>query len=282
LNGDVIFTISFNSNGGLNNIQLLGDAYMMCKRSERASSNNYAHGSVAINYDNQEKVFDAQLSMLAEFSGAITANIWAHLYFSPGLWYIHLGLPSNPCTVNILNLCNANAYFMLGQNLEPMPPPPPQVSSVLGGMTNQRNTTDIAAGNGIACGMNLQASFYKTVNLTENIYIYAGGSAGAGFDMTLYKYAPTTHCEGSTEPFGMNYWYLQGQLYAYMSMNIGCTNDSWNVKIIEGNAAMLLQGKMAKPSYIYGGVYLQADILGLFNVDLTLDFDFGTNCTIIN
>jgi len=282
LNGDVVFSIAFNSNGGLENISFAGDAYMMCKRSERATSENYVHGSMNLNYDNQEKTFCAQLSLIAEFSGAITANIWSNLFFSPTLWYIHLGTPSNPCTANIVNLCTANAYFMLGQDLPAMPQPPPQVSSVLGGMSNQRNTADIASGNGIATGMSLQASFDKNVHLTEKIYIYASGYAGAGFDMTLYKYGPTTHCEGSTEPFGMNYWYLQGQLYAYMGLNIGCTNDTWNVKIIEGNAAMLLQGKMAKPSYIYGGVYLQADILGLFNVDLTLDFDFGTNCTIIN
>lgn len=283
LNGDVLFTISFNSNGGLQNIALLGDAYMMCKRSERATSNNYAHGSVAINYDNQEKIFDAQLSMVAEFSGAITANIWSKIYFSPGLWYIYLGQPSNPCTVNIVNLCSANAYFMMGQNLEPMPPPPPQVASVLGGMSNQRNSADIASGNGIACGMNLQASFNKTVDITENIYVYASGSAGAGFDMTLYKYSSSTHCSGSSEPFGMNYWYLQGQLYAYMNMNIGCANEgNFDVKILEGNAAMLLLGKMAHPSYIYGGVYIQANILNLFDVSMTVDFDFGTNCTIVN
>jgi hypothetical protein len=282
LNGDVMFTISFNSNGGLQNINLTGDAYMMCKRNERATSANYARGTVAINYDNQQKIFDAQLSVNAQFSGALTANIWSKIYFSPGLWYIYLGQPSNPCTVNVLGLASANAYFMFGQNLEPMPAPPPQVSSVLGGMANQRNTGDIASGNGIACGMNLEAAFDKTMDITDNIYIYASGSAGAGFDMTLYKYANTTHCAGSNEPFGMNYWYLQGQLYAYMDMDIGITNSNWDVTLLQGNAAMLLQGKMPKPSYIYGGVYLQANVLNLIDVDMTLDFDFGTNCEIIN
>jgi len=113
LNGDVLFTIAFNSNGGLQNIALLGDAYMMCKRSERKTSSNYVHGSVAINYDNQQKIFDAQLSMVAEFSGAITANIWSKIYFSPGLWYIYLGQPSNPCTVNIVNLCSCHHHKWL-------------------------------------------------------------------------------------------------------------------------------------------------------------------------
>jgi hypothetical protein len=67
-----------------------------------------------------------------------------------------------------------------------------------------------------------------------------------------------------------------------MGMNIGVTNSNWDVKLLEGNAAVLLQGKMPKPSYIYGGVYLQANVLDIFEVDLTFDFDFGTNCEIVN
>ena len=104
-----------------------------------------------------------------------------------------------------------------------------------------------------------------------------------GFDMTLYKYASTTHCSGSSEPFGANYWYLQGQLYAYMGLNIGVAKTGdWNVPIIQGNAAMLLQAKMPKPSYIYGGIYVQASLLGLINVEQSFDFEFGENCVIVN
>lgn len=282
LNGDVLFTISFNSNGGLSNISLNGDAYMMCKVSERLTSSNSVHGQVAINYDNQQKIFDAQLNMNAQFSGAITATIWSHLYFSPGLWYVHLGRPANPCTVNILNLAEANAYFMFGQNLDPMPAPPPQVASVFNTMNDQRNETDIAAGNGVACGMSLSASFDKTINLTDNIYLYGNGAAGAGFDMTLYKYASTTHCEGSSGAFGMNYWFLQGQLYAYLSLDVGAGWGNKDMTFIQGNTALLLQGKMPKPSYVYGGVYIQGSVFGVLNVDMTFDFDFGTNCVIMN
>ena len=170
---------------------------------------------------------------------------------------------------------------MIGQNLEPMPPPPPQVASVFSGIANQRNVGAITTGDGIATGMNFQAAFDKTLPITNNIYIYGSGSAGAGFDMTLYKYSSTTHCEGSTAPFGMNRWYLQGQLYAYAGLNIGVTNDSWNYTILQGNLAVLLQGKMPKPSYVYGGVYVQLAVLGLFDVARTFDFEFGTNCTIV-
>ncbi|MBI3136363.1 MAG: hypothetical protein HYZ14_16935 [Bacteroidetes bacterium] len=282
-NGDVLFTVSFNENGGLNNINFSGNVYSMAKVAERMTSSNYAMGTANINYDNQQKILNAQLNLNANFSDALTATIWSQFYFSPGLWYVHLGKPSNPCSVNLLNLATANAYFMIGQSLEPMPNPPPQVTAVFNTMNDQRNEESIATGDGIACGMKMDASFGGEVFITEEIYVYGNGSAGAGFDMTLYKYAPTTHCEGSTAPFGMNYWYLQGQLYAYAGIVAGVAKaDHWDFKILEGNVALLLQGKLPKPSYVYGGVYLQAAFMGFIDVDMTFDFDFGTNCVLVN
>ena len=49
------------------------------------------------------------------------------------------------------------------------------------------------------------------------------------------------------------------------------------------NAAMLLQGKLPNPAYVYGGVHLDASFLGgIVNVDVTADVEFGDNCTIVN
>jgi hypothetical protein len=286
LNGDVMFSISFNSNGGLSDIQFKGDAYTMCKRSERATSSNYAHGSVDMSYNNATKTFQSSLDLYANFSGAITATIWSQMFFSPNLWYVVLGRPSNPCVVNVLNFATANAYFMMGQNLEPMPLPPPQVSSVLGPMSNQRNQNAIATGSGIATGMNFNVSFNGSLSITDKVSIYGGGSAGAGFDMTLYKYASTSHCEGSSAPFGLNYWFLTGQVYAYAGITAGIRKIDdgevkWDVNFFEANLAVLLQGKMPKPSYVYGGVYVHGSACG-FDIARTFDFDFGTNCEIVN
>ena len=131
--------------------------------------------------------------------------------------------------------------------------------------------------------MNFSAGFDKQIMISDKHQIYGSGSAGAGFDMTLYKYNPGTHCEGSTAPFGMNYWYLNGQLYCYVGVVAGVRKiDGWDLTIVEGNVAVLLQGKMPKPSYVYGGIYLQASFLNLIEVAHTLDFEFGTNCVIIN
>jgi hypothetical protein len=285
LNGNVIFNIQFNTNGGLQSILLAGDAYMMVTREQRATSTNYAKGTIAIGYDNQNKIFDAQMNASAQFSGTLTASIWSQLYISPNLWYFHLGTPSNQCSVNLWNFASANAYFMFGQNLPPMPLPPPQVSSVLGGLQNGRNEGEIANGNGIGCGMNLYVGFNGSKKLKGiNWEAYATAYIGAGFDMTLYKYASTTHCEGSTDPFGANYWYLNGQLYAYGGLNAGVrqTNGNLDFTIIQASMAMLLQGKLPKPTYVYGGINLTANVLNLFDVNVTAEFEAGTNCNVIN
>ncbi|MBD3637298.1 MAG: hypothetical protein HUJ25_08105 [Crocinitomicaceae bacterium] len=284
LNGDVVFGIQFNQYGGLYKILLAGEAYMMAKRDERATASNYAKGTIAIEYDNQDKIFDMQAQMNAQFAGALTASIWSQLYISPSLWYFHLGTPSNRCYVNIWNFASANAYFMFGQNLPPMPPPPPQVSSVLGGLQNGRNTNEIALGNGIGTGMSLEIGFGDELSISTNWEAYVDAYFGAGFDMTLYKYASSYHCQGSSGPFGANYWYLNGQLYAYGGLAAGVRkkNLSIDVPIIQASMATLLQGKLPKPTYVYGGVNLQANILNLFDVNLTVDFDAGTDCIIVN
>lgn len=289
LNGDVVFSIAFNSNGGLDNIQFSGEAYMLCTRQERATATKYIKGDVSIVYDNQQKIFDLNASLDAHFSNAITGSMWTKLYISPDLWYFWLGRPDNPATVNVYNLASANAYFMLGQNLLPMPPPPPEVASVFNQIGSQRNTGDIATGNGVAMGVNFSASFQSGFSITDRLGIYGSGYAGAGYDMTLYKYSASTHCQGgSADDFGINHWYLQGQVYAYMGLSFGCTwvkvgGDVATFEIMNANAAMLLQGKVPNPAYVYGGVHLAASFLGgIVNVDVDADIEFGDNCTIVN
>lgn len=79
----------------------------------------------------------------------------------------------------------------------------------------------------------------------------------------------------------MNYWYLQGQLYAGMGINLGATYGNQDMTIISGNVAALLQAKMPKPTYVFGGIHVDASLFGIFNLDFTADFEFGENCVIV-
>ncbi|MCB9223647.1 MAG: hypothetical protein H6582_05655 [Crocinitomicaceae bacterium] len=294
LNGEVIFQIEFNSNGGLSNILLAGNAYMLASKQEilAQTAPSYAKGTLAVGYDCDNQIFDMQLTAAANFEDALTAQIWSQLYISPNLWYFHLGRPSARCYVNALNFANLDAYFMVGQQLDPMPAPPPQVSSVLGGMSNSRDNNAIVNGSGFATG----ASLYVNVGggylpVWGKWHAYANAYFGTGFDLTMVKYAPGTHCSGSSEEIGANLWYMQGQVYAYGGMSAGAakleeTEDGIevvnNFTVISASMAMLLQGRFPHPSYVYGGVNLQAKVFNLFNLNVTMDFDYGDDCQIVN
>lgn len=288
-NGDVLFSIAFNSNGGLRDISLIGDGYMMVKRSERRTANRYVKGTVSISYDNVEKILDAQANCFAQFSGSITGSLWTQIYLSQVEWFIKMGTPSSPAYLNVANLASVNAYLMLGQNLPPMPVPPAQVRQIFNGanLGSQRDNSAIVLGDGIATGMNFNISFDKRIGFGRNdkYSIYGRGNAGAGFDMTLFNYSPTTRCSGSSERIGLNGWYLQGQLYAYFMLNMGITGSlggsNFDASLLNGSAALLLQGKLPKPTFVNGAVALNAQVLGVINVNLNFDFEFGNNCTII-
>jgi hypothetical protein len=285
LNGEVVFAIDFNAHGGLETISLTGNAYMMTTKAERNIASNYASGAVAILYDNVERIFDMRMTAEARFSGVLTADIWSQLYISPDLWFFHLGTPTDQCSVSLTNFASANGYFMFGQDLPPMAPPPPQVAGVLGGLEDGRNTDAIALGDGIGTGLNFNVGFDASVGWND-FSLYALGNVGAGFDMTLYKYSETAYCSESGDEFGANGWYLQGQLYAYGGIAAGVAGtfagSPFDITLLSASLAMLLEGKLPNPGYIYGGVYVEASLFGVFTLERTIDFEAGENCTIID
>lgn len=285
LNGEVTFAIAFNAHGGLETITLTGNAFMMATKAERAAATNYASGAIVIHYDNVERILDTRLTAEARFADALTADIWSQLYISPDLWFFHLGTPSDQCSVSLLNFATANAYFMFGQDLPPMPPPPPQVAGVLGGLADGRNEASIASGDGIGTGMSFNVGFDVDEEWND-FSVYALGNVGAGFDMTLYKYAESAYCEETGDDFGANNWYLQGQLYAYGGIAAGVAGrfagSPFDVTILSASMAMLLEGKMPKPVYVYGGLNLEATLFDLLTLEMTMDFDAGQECTIID
>jgi hypothetical protein len=284
-NGDIIFSVLFNASGGLDNIQFAGRAFMMVKRSQRGTGEKEVNGTITMLYDNVNKIFDAQLIANARFGDAITGSLWSHLYFSPDHWHIHIGSPSVPANITVQNLGTATAYLMFGQDLPPMPPPPANVTSILGtaNLTDQRDEGASVTGNGLATGFAINSNFDYSLGW-DAFNVYIQGGFGAGFDMTLYNYGPTAHCVGSTGDFGMGGWYLNGQLYSYISLNAGVAGRylgmDFDLNLINASAAMVLSGKLPKPTYVQGQVALQATILGVFNMNLNAAFSLGTDCTV--
>ncbi len=285
LNADHIFSIGFNEHGGFDFIQFDGMSYSLCKRSERATAKNYITSRTIINYDHGKKILNCQMVSKASFANAIEGSTWSQLYISPNHWHFYAGSPSNPGIVTFYNFASASTYLMLGMDLPPMAPPPPQVASVMPQYTAQRDIQATSVGKGVATGAALEFAFEKKVDF-KSFEIYSSGYAGAGFDMTMYQYADGTHCKEGAASFGMNNWYLNGQLYAFVTMDVGLAGElagkNIDVSLISANSAMLLAGKLPNPSYISGNIHLDAKVLNVIDVKLDLKFDKGTECEIIS
>ncbi len=289
LNGEAIFSIQFNANGGLANINFFGRATMLVKRSERGANCTKVEGAISVNYDNVEKVFDAQVDALAIVPGILQGNCNLKIHIDKHDWYFWLNRPSNRATIEVLNLFTANTYFMIGTQIDPMPPPPSYVTNLVS--SSPIISTDMSAvstGNGFATGMMIAANFGGEFPKETNWRGYAYASVGAGFDITMFKLSPTAHCSGSTSKVGFNNWYLMGQVYAWLSGGMGVRHykDDGTLKkeysVASIDAAALLQGRLPKPTFVYGAVGFSVKLLGIINLDFQADIEIGNDCQIIN
>lgn len=286
-NADVILSVTFNSTGSLNNIVLAGNAYMLAKRNERNSASNRIRGGITVSFDNQEDIFSVNAGLDIAIQSALYGSASSKLYISPDKWYFWLGRPTAPCYVNLVNIASVNAYFMMGQELEPMPPPPSQLLSLINSnhLDEQRNMTAITGGNGIAVGVNFSRTFEKEFGW-DAFEIYGSGGVVAGFDVTMYKYGPNARCEGSTVPgVGIKNWYLNGQLYAWVGINAGIRGHlivDFDITLLQTNVAILVQGKLPKPTWAAGYVHIDVTVLEFIHADLDFAVEFGNYCNVIN
>lgn len=288
LNGDAMLEVAFSTAGGLDFIRFDGAAYMMCTVAERRENPNKApaRGTVLIQYDNINKIFDATLTCVVNTTG-ITGNAFSKIHIEPQIWFVCVGKPTIPANINIAGLASAQAYIMVGNQLEPMAPPPSQVASLVSsaGLNNQRDESALANASGFVAGIRFGNSFYKSTE-GEKFRIYAQFAYGAGLDMMLANFGPQAHCEGRPPAVGWNGWIAQGQLFAYLSGEVGVAGRiseiDFDIVILSGTVAAILGGKIPNPSYAYGAVSCSYEILGLLSGSFMLDFEVGSQCTIVN
>jgi hypothetical protein len=140
LNGDAMLEMAFSSAGGLDFIRLDGKAFMLATIQERNTRPAPAYGSVLIHYDNINKIFDATLSFYVNANG-ISGQAISKIHIEPEIWFVCLGRPTLPASLSLEGFGNASTYIMVGNQLEPMAPPPYQVASLVNsaGLNNLRN-----------------------------------------------------------------------------------------------------------------------------------------------
>lgn len=291
--GDLNLEVAMNRHGGINFIQLKGSTYFLVKPLEigtelvkqgalkaaskaevaldKLSPRGQLSGNIDLHFDNVNDVFHGNVEVYVNVVGGIVKGIgagnkagWAVLHFEKNDWYVLIGTPEQPIGLEVARIFQARSYFMMGMNLPGSPPPPENVSRILGNvdLDYMRDVNSLQSGLGFAFGMH----FGVDTGDLRFLMFYGRFAAGTGFDIMLKNYGTGYHCEGTNDPFGVNGWYANGQAYAFVEGRIGIRV---NLKFYKGDydilaigAAAVLQAKGPNPFWMKGTVGGYYRILG--------------------
>ncbi|MDG1332051.1 MAG: hypothetical protein P8P74_06965 [Crocinitomicaceae bacterium] len=286
-NSEAMFTVAFNPSGGFQSFNFTGQAYMMVNRSQRNSGSvKKVHGLLNINYDNEQKVFDASLAASIYVPNTMTGSANLTIHVDSTDWYFWLNRPTNRAYVNVYNMFYVNAYFMVGTQIDPIPPPPSYIVNAVGpGAISTADLTAAGTGDGFAMGVEFGTQFGGEFPDDTEWRGFVNVQVGAGFDLMLFN-ASNYHCSGSSDPVGVNGYYCYGQVYAYLNGALGVKRYKTNGDINTYNlgsmqVAALLQGKFPKPTFIYGAINVQANVLNIIDFNFTADVEFGNDCSLV-
>lgn len=215
---------------------------------------------------------------------------WAVIHFDPNDWYFYVGTPDDRLGLKIgvgPVSVTTGAYFCMGSVLPPSPPPPARVAQIIGASVDEldymRDENKIKTGGGVAFGASLEVN---TGDLTFAIF-YARFEAGIGFDVMLKNYGSNTSCKGSSGPVGINGWYANGQVYAYLAGELGVKVNLFFIKgrfpIISAGLAALLQAKLPNPFWMQGNLGGYFSVCGgLVSGRFRFKFEIGEKCIFNN
>ncbi len=237
------------------------------------------------------KVFHAELEIYVNVANVITGrgpnNRAARgvIHVAPDEWYTYLGKPSDRAGLKVgfgSVSINAGGYFMVGDRLEPSPPPPPIVAEILGVDVEQLNyMRDENALSG-ARGFSFGQDFSIDTGDMRFLMFYARFQAGGGFDIMLRDYGEA-QCVNTGEKPGINGWYANGQAYAYLQGELGIRIKLFFIKkkipIIKAGAAVLFQTKAPNPIWMRGYLGGHFSVLGgLIKGSFRFKMTLGKEC----
>ena len=306
MNGDVGFMTLPEKLGGLEdqlsqNMEKLNKSRGLAKIKQADNPNETVNNnvkaqsplsaSILMKYDNVNKIFNANLKAFLDAGviygvGKDKKLVDASARFGDSDWYLHMGTPGSRCGVEVLNLLKLDGYFMVGNGIPPLPLPPSKVLSGLtesqkAKFTNRHGSDSLATGKGLAFGLGFSTGFDVTP-----WPFYAKFEIGAGGEFLLSNYGKNAHCEGRTGTVGINGWYAQSQIWAYLEAALGIRvkifRKQRKFNFMDLNAGTCLLGMGPDPFYFMGTVNARYSVLGgLFKGKCSIDFEVGDKCKVV-
>ncbi|UII20012.1 hypothetical protein [Fulvivirga ligni] len=260
---------------------------------DEASGKGQISAHVFISYDFENRVLHGTFEVYMNIAGGLIQGVgpggragWAVLHFAPDEWYVYAGTPDDRVGVKVgigPISAQATSYFMVGTTIPGSPPPPEEVSEILGAddLDYVRDLNALGNGAGFAFG----AAFSMSTGDLSFAMFYASFAAGAGFDIMLKDYGNAS-CMGRSGPIGINGWYANGQSYAYFQGKIGIRvkvfGKKREVDILNIGAAALLQAKLPNPFWMRGIVGGHFSIFnGLVKGKCKFEVTLGEECELV-
>ena len=243
------------------------------------------YGEVNIVYNFDEPSLHATFFLdINAAGGVITGGGMAVMHFDPKQWYVYIGRPEyeNRFNLTFLGMMRTDSYFVMGSVVPNTPPPPANVSKIVGGMDldYMSELNAMKSGAGIGFG----SSFSFDTGDRNFLIFYGHFNMGAGFDVMLKDYGDV-QCAGSGQ-IGIDGWYANGQAYAYFDGEIGIRvkilGRKKNIKILAIGAAVVVQASLPNPVWMRGVVGGHFSVLGgLVKGNCKFALEIGKECEII-
>ncbi len=232
MNADIALAAQFSPSGGIMNLGLSGQLWLMAKFTERATAP--VIGTMNVSYDFPNKIFDLNASVTinkAPITGSGTLKV--NVNGTTGKWYVKIGDPINrvTLTVAVLGTVTSHSYFMFGNNITP---PSTFMSTTIAGLVRagcsinnsmlSSATNSVKSGPGLATGFEIGFAANGNINIAVAT-INWNASAGAEANLSLLRYDGTP-CPSFT---GYNRWYVRGSIAVYGGVTVTMHVSPWNV-----------------------------------------------------
>ncbi|MGE0568648.1 MAG: hypothetical protein AB7O73_11920 [Bacteroidia bacterium] len=307
LNGDVLFEMNFTSSGGIGKIALSGDVYGLS--SVQLRNNAPIKGKIGLIFDAPNSTFDALARIQFKAGTAIQGDGFLKFHAEKDVWYLHIGKPTNPNTIKLMNLVSLPSYIMIGKVIDP----PFELPAAMKGNPvftqhyGKRDLLQLGESRGFCAGAKITSHLDRRFGFSFfNVQGYF--NFDLGFDMMLSNYGEKAYCENSDKKIGFNGWQANGNMYLAMNggvninghlkfpfgcpktyqiciggvctdIKVDCIIDKdFSYNVFDAGVNALVTAKAPSPLFFAGALDCHYSILGKVSGNFNYDFSFGNQC----